>query len=255
MDGRQLREALFQVIADYSERGSEFQSRTIIREAAQKLEIRGCGPLAQEQALLTFFHDLFRTGYLAWGHDLRNSDPPFLHLTEQGRLALAQFSRDPANPDGYLEYVLARGLNSIAESYLREALAAFNSGLSKAAAVMTGVASEALVLEVRDCLAARMDQSGQAKPPDLEKWIVRRVLGAIEQALEPRKKDMPRPLKEEFEAYWPALVQQVRSIRNEAGHPISVDPVEPETVHASLLLFPKLAQLARDLTGWIQQSY
>lgn len=253
MNGRELREVLLQVLAQFSERGPGLQSGAIIQEAAQRLGIRG--RLGDEQLLLTFFHDLFRTGYLAWGYNLSNTEPPFLHLTEQGRRALAQFSRDPANPDGYVEYILARGLNRISESYLRESVAAFNSGLAKASAVMVGVASEALVLEVRDVLAARMDQLGQPKPGDLANWIVKRVLDAIEQVLAPRKPDMPRSLAEEFDAYWPALVQQIRSIRNEAGHPISVDPVEPETVHASLLLFPKLADLARDLVAWISNHY
>lgn len=253
MDGRDLRQTLLQVLGEFSERGSGLQSSSIIQEASRRLGIRG--RLPEEQLLLTFFHDLFRTGYLAWGYNVSNSEPPFLHLTEQGRRSLAHFSRDPANPDGYLDYVLSRGLNEISESYLRESVAAFNSGLAKASAVMIGVASEALVLEVRDALVARMDSLGQEKSAELSNWIVKRVLDALERLLAPRKRDMPRPLADEFDAYWPALMQQIRSIRNEAGHPISIDPVESETVHSSLLLFPKLAQLERDLVEWISSSY
>jgi len=253
MDAQQLREALLRVLAELSERGSGLQSSGVLDETANQLGIRG--DLQGEQLLLTFFYDLFRTGYLSWGYNLSNPSPPFLHLTELGRKGLADFSRDPANPDGYLEYVLARGLNPISESYLREALSAFNAGLPKASAVMIGVASEALVLEVSAALETRMDQQGQAKPADLGTWIVKRILVSIESVLAPRKPDMPRPLAEEFEAYWPALVQQIRSMRNEAGHPISVDPVEQETVHSSLLLFPKLAELAGDLVKWISTSY
>ena len=46
------------------------------------------GQLDQEQALLTQFYELFRTGYLAWGMNLSNPDPPFFHITEQGTNAL-----------------------------------------------------------------------------------------------------------------------------------------------------------------------
>jgi hypothetical protein len=34
------------------------------------------------------------------------------------------------------------------------------------------------------------------------------------------------------------------------GHPVSVDPVTPDTVHASLLIFPELATLAEALFQW-----
>ncbi len=43
-------------------------------------------------------------------------------------------------------------------------------------------------------------------------------------------------------------------MRNEAGHPSSIDPVTPDTVHASLLVFPELARLAKGLTDWVSNS-
>jgi len=60
-----------------------------------------------------------------------------------------------------------------------------------------------------------------------------------------------RELREPFEAYWPAFAHQIRAARNDAGHPTSVDPVTPDTVHASLLIFPELAVLANGLSRWI----
>ena len=48
-----------------------------------------------EEAILTQWHDLFRTGLLAWGLNLSNPDPPFFHLTQRGRQALASLARDP----------------------------------------------------------------------------------------------------------------------------------------------------------------
>src|ERR1700689_1401705 len=50
-----------------------------------------------EEAILTQWHDLFRTGLLAWGLNLSNPDPPFFHLTQRGRQALASLARDPSN--------------------------------------------------------------------------------------------------------------------------------------------------------------
>jgi len=60
-----------------------------------------------------------------------------------------------------------------------------------------------------------------------------------------------RQLREPFEAYWAAFSQQIRTTRNAAGHPVSVDPVTPDSVHASLLIFPELARLATALSDWV----
>jgi len=61
---------------------------------------------------------------------------------------------------------------------------------------------------------------------------------------------MSPALFERFEANWPAITHQIRTARNEAGHPVSVEPVTPEEVHASLLIFPELAALAGQLATW-----
>jgi hypothetical protein len=56
------------------------------------------------------------------------------------------------------------------------------------------------------------------------------------------------------EAYWAAFAQQIRTVRNDVGHPSSVDPVTPDTVHASLLIFPELAKLQNKLTNWVKDD-
>ena len=103
-----------------------------------------------EQALLTQFQEFFRTGYLAWGYNISNPEPPFFHLTEQGRKTLAQLSRDPGNPAGYLRRIDAiDSINPISRSYLEEALRCYVADLYKAGAVMIGGAAESLIIELR----------------------------------------------------------------------------------------------------------
>jgi len=60
--------------------------------------------------------------------------------------------------------------------------------------------------------------------------------------------------REEFEAYWAAFAQQIRAVRNDVGHPSTVDPVTPDTVHASLLIFPELAKLQNKLINWVKND-
>ena len=72
-EANKLRSELLDAINDAAKGPSpNLQAGTILgkfRSLFQNLE--------REQVLLTLWHDLFRTGYLAWGHNLQNADPPF----------------------------------------------------------------------------------------------------------------------------------------------------------------------------------
>jgi hypothetical protein len=250
--GHTIRAVLLDVVNEFSRREHNFQSRAVLQEAWRRLQLSNVS--GGDQALLTAFYDLFRTGHVSWGYDIANPDPPFMHLTEQGRRTLEHLSRDPANPDGYLAHLLSTTvLNSVADSYIREALRTYNADCFRATAVMVGAAAESIVLELRDVLVARITALGRTPARALNDWRVRRVLEALQSELNSQSSSMPN--REAYEAYWPAFTQQIRAARNEAGHPSSIDPVTPETVHASLLILPELARLAEELRGWVQTTY
>lgn len=142
-------------------------------------------------------------------------------------------------------------LNPVAESYLKEAVSCYVGGLHKASAVMVGATAESLILEMSETASTQMRALGQNPPKDMANWQTARVLAGLKVAIEQKRGQMPTKLKENFEANWPAFTQQIRSSRNEAGHPISIEPVTPDTVHASLLIFPELVKLTKELQQWI----
>jgi hypothetical protein len=250
----QLRAIILEVIDGLVKEYTHLQSGSVLQRAASRIG-RSADRQVQE-ALLASFYDLFRTGYLSWGADLANPAPPFCHVTTLGRRALAQHSRDPANPDGYLSHLKSQAaLGPVAESYIREALNTFNAACFKATAVMVGGAAESVVLGVRDGLAAKLQALSQPIPAGLGDWRIRRVLASVEQALVTKRATLPPALFERLEANWPAFTHQIRTARNDAGHPVSVEPVTADEVHASLLIFPQLAALAGQLTGWIASDY
>jgi len=248
---------MFQVIADQAPKKPSdgfLQSGSIVAETHQRLG--GSREHLLEEAILTVLHDLFRTGYLAWGSNLSNPNPPFCHLTEQGRKSLAALSRDPSNPDGYLNFLSKTvSLNPIADSYLREAIACFVHDLPKAAAVMVGGASESMALELKDAIAERLQSLNCTPPKGIKDWRFKVILDSMYSFFDQNTGQMPRELRDSFKAYWPAFLQQIRSARNDAGHPSSVDPVTFDTVHASLLLFPELAKLTAQLIHWVSHEY
>lgn len=253
MDGNAIRKALLEVLAEHHRQGPGFfQSKSVTNAVRRKLNIQGT---EDEQVVLTLFHDLFRTGQLAWGYDLANPDAPFMHLTDAGRRTLRHFSHDPSNPGGYLAYLEERGsLDAVARSYIEEALVAYNSACFKAAAVMTGGAAESVALRLRDKVLERFAVIGRTPPKGLKEWQIKRVLDALKHLLDQHKATMPNALNEAYSAYWPAFTQQIRAVRNDAGHPSGLTSVTPETVHASLLVFPELAKLVRDLEDWLPEA-
>ena len=252
-DTYDIRAVILQVIHDQNPKestGAPLQQDSVIKETKRRLGI-SCD-LTKEQAILTTWHDLFRTGYLAWGLNITNPNPPFFHVTERGRRALASLSRDPGNPAGYLRHLASIAkLNPIAHSYLIEGLECYAAGLYKAAAVMVGGATESTILELRDTTVHKLTSLGKSIPKNMNDWRIKTVSDALHNFLDGHKSQFGTELRNEFEAYWTAFAQQIRAVRNDAGHPTTVDPVTPDTVHASLLIFPELAKLADKLRTWV----
>lgn len=250
----QIREQLLEVVAEVAPKGpgdGSLQSGTVLRIVHERLGKQR--DHLTEEGILTAFHDLFRTGYLAWGFNLANPNPPFFHITDQGRRSLENYSRDPSNPDGYFAYLTRIGeLNPIANSYLAEAVSCFASDLPKSAAVMIGASSESLALEIRDSIVNYLENEGEQVPQGLNDWRIKIVLDSIQVFFDGKLKEMPREIKDSYRSYWSAFTQQVRAIRNDAGHPNSVEPIEIEAVHASLLIFPELLRLSINLKIWVE---
>lgn len=208
-----------------------------------------------DEAILTQWGELFRTGLLAWGKDLSNPGPPFFHLTERGRAALANLSRDPSNPAGYLRHLASIAtIDAVSMSYLTEGLECYVAGLFKASAVMIGGSAESMILNLRDSVVLKLKALGKPIPKPMEDWKIKTVSDALIAFFDTHKASFTRVLRDAFEAYWSAFALQIRTTRNDAGHPLSVDPVTPDTVHAALLVFPELSRLTNGLQDWVNSS-
>jgi len=228
---------------------SNMQAGSALRWVTEQLNLPR--DIRQQRMLLTEWHELFRTGVLAWGHDLANPSPPFCHVTDRGQRALEHVQRDPSNPAGFIAHIVGVAkLSDIAMSYLREALDCYSAGSHKAAAVMVGAAAERLVLDLRDALVQAKFTGGSG----LTDWRIKKVQDSIKAVLDQHKKKMSQTLREGYEAYWPAFTQQIRVARNDAGHPVSIAPLTSDAVHALFLVFPQVAQLATELTEWAEKN-
>ena len=246
-----IREALLAELNTRPQFGGEPDQNSVLNAAARRLGIAQ-GPPDLERALLTQWNELFRTGLLAWGTSLSCPGPPSFHLTEPGKQALANWTRDPSNPAGYLRHLDSIApVDPVVRSYISEALECFVADHFRAAAVMTGVASEKLILNLRDATRRKLDSLGRRPPKGMRDWRPKAMSDSLHQFLNQHKDTFPHPLRDEFEARWSVFTQQIRATRNEAGHPASIDAVTREDAHASLLIFPGLAKLAGSLDHWV----
>lgn len=229
------------------------QTHSVFESVKQKVNLPYPGH-PMEEAILTQWNELFRTGLLAWGMDLTNPNPPWFHLTEAGRRTLANVNRDPSNPAGYLKHLEAQkvSLSSVTKSYLTEGLDCYVAGLFKASAVMVGAAAESVLLELRDLVASKLDELQHPVPKDLKDWkisvIARGLQGVFDAGID---RKTHQKLRDRYDNYWQAFVGQIRTARNDAGHPASVDPITSDIAHASLLAFPEMAGLACALWDWV----
>lgn len=232
---------------------SSLQAIPILEQASRALQAQH--DFALQEAILTQWYDLFRTGLLSWGKSLANPNAPFFHLTDQGRHALTNWTRDPSNPAGYLRHLASvAAIDAVALSYLREGLDCYVSGFFKGAAVMVGCAAESVILCLRDLTVQKLTTLGKPVPANMGDWKIKTVSDALRTFFESQARSFNRELREWFDAYWSAFAQQIRATRNDAGHPTSVDPVTPDAVHASLLIFPELAKLAAGLSTWVSND-
>jgi hypothetical protein len=250
-----IREVLLKVVHAQQPKDNSSQSlqqTSVLNAAAKEFGLKHGDPRVEE-AILTEWGELFRTGILAWGLNLMNPNPPFFHLTARGRLALSAVTRDPSNPAGYMRHFESLAKPSdITMSYLREGLECYVAGLHKAAAVMVGAAAESIILELRERVIEKLTALGKPVPANLKDWRIKTVTEALTKVFDAIDGRSQRDLRERFEAYWTAFPHQIRTVRNDAGHPTNIEPVSADAVHASLLVFPELARLATELESWVQ---
>jgi hypothetical protein len=249
-----IRGVLLETINEIIRSGGSPQTHSVLQAVRQKINVPHHGhPI--ELAILTQWNELFRTGLLAWGMNLSNPEPPFCHVTESGKRALANASRDPSNPEGYLQHLLAQkvALSRVTRSYLTEGLDCYVAGFFKAAAVMVGAAAESMLLELRDLVVSKFEVDlKRTIPKDLKDWKISVIARGLDRMFDAGiDKKTHQKLRDRYDNYWQAFVGQIRTARNDAGHPASIEPVTPDIVHASLLIFPEMAVLANALENWV----
>lgn len=179
---------------------------------------------------------------------------PWLEVTEWGKTCLAKGEYVPYDTHLFLSRLQAQvpNLDPIVDLYLKEALNSFRSGNYLAVAVMTGVASERILVVLRDAICKSIQEDGRRKQliAATENRMVKRMYEEISKRIDPIHEQLPAQLQESIGTELEGIFHEVRRTRNDAGHPTG-RVVERDEAYALLKLFPVYAKSAYTLIDWL----
>jgi hypothetical protein len=153
-------------------------------------------------------------------------------------------------------------LDESTRSCLGEALQTYRAGCFKAAAVLLGVATERMYLDMRHsyltCFRQKhdvpLDQNGKARVVwrQMAQTVYTQLKAAARKSPE-HGKDWDR-LARALDARVDAFSYLLRLGRDESYRPASFEFITPGEVHAALALLPSLADLLHRLRYWMHKN-
>jgi len=180
---------------------------------------------------------------------------PWLQVTEWGRACLQKGEYVPYDTGLYLSRIRVQvpDLDSVVVLYLQEALNSFRAGGFIAAAVMTGVASEQILILLRDAIHGAIPQDDRRKRlmDATENQVARRIYEEVIKRVDPIHDQLPQPLQQSIGTELEGIFQLVRRTRNDAGHPTG-RAIDRNETYALLQLFPVYAKSAYALMDWLK---
>ena len=158
---------------------------------------------------------------------------------------------NPENQESYLKNIdNVCDLSPISRSYLQETLKTYASYNFGASGIMLGITVELLVLEMWEAIVKCKDPTNQ-NPCNGK---IEAIIDAIDKELQDPQFGIPQEMISMLGGYWPKINEQINRIHNKEGYPIELDSITPDSVHATLLFFPELAELIHNIIKWAKPS-
>jgi hypothetical protein len=175
-------------------------------------------------------------------------------LSSVGIQAATGGTWEPRDPERYLERLRVRApdLDPAAESYVREALRAFNARCYLASSVMLGVAAEQVFGRLARAFVDHVGPEADALRRLLEKpgATYYRQFTEFRKRIEPRRGELPEGLADSLTL--DAVADLFRVTRNAAGHPTGAT-VDEDTAYTHLQMagrfLAKMTELAKHFEG------
>ena len=213
-----------------------------ILQKSDTIYMGGATPLPDKNVeyILDLMNLLLQQGIIRWGLNKSNLDPPFMSVTDYGRKVLEMDEVTPYDPDGYLDNIKSKiTLDEITELYLNECIQTFQRGNYLSSAVMLGVAAESIFNQVYDHFIDSLE-SKKIKD-EFEKLrgsahTKRRIDLVTDTIKITAKKDFPKEIVDNFDSKTNPILNLIRRLRNDVGHPSGIT-IERMEMFTNMMLF------------------
>ena len=221
------------------------QEHTIFKKSIHESNMLGSTGMpklsdSNVEHILDFMNLLLREGVIRWGLNRMNLDPPFMSMTAYGRKVLANKEPTPYDPDGYLNDVKSKiTLDDISELYLTECMQTFQRGNYLSSAVMLGVSAESIFNNVYDCFMQSLESPKvlfEFKKLRETSHTKRRIDLVAETIKVKAKNEFPKEIVDDFDSKTYPILNLIRRLRNDAGHPSGIK-IERMEMFNNLMLF------------------
>jgi hypothetical protein len=214
---------------------------------------------ADEDAIRECIWSLIIQGIVVPGYSsdsVHGANLPWIQVTEWGKSCLEKGEYVPHDAGLFLSRIRSQvpNLDPVVGLYLKEALNSFRSGNYLAVAVMTGVASERILIVLRDAIHSSIEDDRRKKLMEAtENQTAKRIYEEVSKRIDPIRERLPSELQESIDTELEGIFHEVRRTRNDAGHPTG-RVIEKEEAYALLQLFPVYAKSAYTLMDWLKKN-
>ena len=197
-------------------------------------------PDSNVEHVLDFMNLLLHEGVIRWGLNRYNLDPPFMSITAYGHTVLAITEPTPYDPDGYLDDIKSKiTLDDTSELYLTECIQTFHRGNYLSSAVMLGVSAESIFNNMYDCFIGSLESSKVSS--DFEKLRktpnTKRRIDLVTDTIKVKAtKEFPREIVDNFDSKTGPILNLIRRLRNDVGHPSGIK-INRTEMFTNLMLF------------------
>jgi len=181
---------------------------------------------------------------------------PWFKLTDWGERSLERGEYLPYDATLFMERLRNEvpAVDPLIVMYLTEGLRCFRFGAFIASAVMVGVATEQMILLLKDAVYNSLNSPEKKSKFEKEaREKIKRIHTAIWNRLDPVRENMPYGLSEAIGVEFTAIFEMVRRTRNGAGHPTGTN-IERHEAEALLLLFPTHVKTVYAVIGWLKTA-
>ena len=272
IDGNELRELILSAFRGFHH-GSDFAN---LKAQIAKLAAERGHPVRRPEvlhhdpdaAVLTeldrerireMFWELVVHGVVIPGMNDNNPAWPWFRVTEHGRRILGESDATPHDPLGYVARLQqdAPGIDDTVLFYVNESVQCFVRATYTASAVMIGVASERLMLLLRDAISASMatDSVRRGKFDEATGAVGKRrahistVQERMMEYITSSASKLPPAVADSLDLALRSIFDAIRITRNESGHPTGTR-IHRDVAHANLQVFPFYCGRVYRLIDW-----